>query len=43
MKNYRPIGGETVAKAMINAALNKNQSKIIYEGGEVFNLAAAKL
>lgn len=43
MKNYRPISGETVAKAMINAALNKNQSKTIWEGAEVFNLASDKL
>lgn len=42
-KNYRPISDETVAKAMINAALNKNQSKTIWEGAEVFNLAAGKL
>ncbi|HSM48139.1 MAG TPA: NAD(P)H-binding protein [Draconibacterium sp.] len=43
MKNYRPISDETVAKAMINAVLNKNESKTIYEGSEVFNLAAQKL
>jgi uncharacterized protein YbjT (DUF2867 family) len=42
-KNYRPISDETVAKAMINAALNNNQSKTIWEGAEVFNLAAGKL
>ncbi|MDO8951783.1 MAG: NAD(P)H-binding protein [Draconibacterium sp.] len=39
MKNYRPISGETVSKAMINAALNKNKSKTIWEGAEVFELA----
>jgi len=43
LKNYRPINGKTVAKAMINAAVNKNKSKTIYEGGEVFNLAENKL
>lgn len=43
LKNYRPIGGETVAKAMINAAMNKNENKTIWEGAEVFNLAAVKL
>jgi uncharacterized protein YbjT (DUF2867 family) len=42
-KNYRPISDVTVAKAMINAVLNKNESKTIYEGSEVFNLAAEKL
>jgi uncharacterized protein YbjT (DUF2867 family) len=42
-KNYRPIGDVIVAKAMINAVLNKNESKTIYEGSEVFNLAAEKL
>lgn len=42
-KNYRPISDETVAKAMINAALSKNESKTIWEGAEVFNLAAGKL
>ncbi|KAF0238227.1 MAG: semialdehyde dehydrogenase nad - binding [Prolixibacteraceae bacterium] len=42
-KNYRPISDETVAKAMINAALNNNQSKTIWEGAEVFNLAAGKV
>ena len=43
LKNYRPISGETVAKAMINAALRKTGEKTIYEGAEVFNLAAEKL
>lgn len=43
MKNYRPISGETVAKAMINAALRNTGGKTIYEGGEVFKLAAEKL
>jgi uncharacterized protein YbjT (DUF2867 family) len=37
-KNYRPISDETVAKAMINGALGKNESKTIWEGGEVFQL-----
>jgi uncharacterized protein YbjT (DUF2867 family) len=39
MKNYRPISGETVARAMINAALINNKVKTIYEAGEVFTLA----
>lgn len=43
MKNYRPISDETVAKAMINAALRKTGDKKIWEGAEVFNLAAEKL
>lgn len=43
MKNYRPISGETVAKAMINAALGKNKNKVIWEGTEVFKLASGKL
>ncbi len=43
MKNYRPISGETVAKAMINAALRNTGGKTIYEGGEVFNLAENSL
>lgn len=43
MKNYRPINGETVAEAMINAALRKTGDKEIWEGGEVFDLAAEKL
>ena len=42
-KNYRPISDETVAKAMINAALNNNQSKTIWEGAGIFNLAADKV
>lgn len=43
MKNYRPVSDETVAKAMINAVFSKNTSKTIYEGSEVFNLAAEEL
>lgn len=43
MKNYRPISGETVAKAMINAVIRKSTNKTIFEGGEVFNLAAEEL
>jgi uncharacterized protein YbjT (DUF2867 family) len=43
LKNYRPISGETVAKAMINAVFRKNKDKAIYEGGEVFNLAENSL
>lgn len=40
---YRPISDETVAKAMINAVFRRNRDNAIYEGGEVFNLAAEKL
>lgn len=43
MKNYRPISDETVAKAMINAALLNPGDKKIWEGSEVFKLAAEKL
>jgi hypothetical protein len=43
LKNYRPISDEIVAKAMINMALNKNQSKTIWEGAAIFNLAADKV
>jgi uncharacterized protein YbjT (DUF2867 family) len=43
MKNYRPISDETVAKAMINAVFRGNNKKKIWEGGEVFALAAEKL
>jgi uncharacterized protein YbjT (DUF2867 family) len=43
LKNYRPISGETVAKAMINAVLRRKINKTIYEGAEVFNLASDKL
>mgnify|MGYP000938547515 FL=1 len=43
MKNYRPISDEMVAKAMINAALRNTGGKTIYEGAEVFNLAAEEL
>ena len=43
MKNYRPISGETVAKALINAAFRITGGKTIYEGSEVFNLAAERL
>ena len=43
LKNYHPISSKTVAKAMINGALNKNQSKTFWEGAEVFNLAADKV
>jgi len=43
LKQYRPISDETVAKAMINGVLNKNENKIIWDGAEVFNLAENKL
>jgi len=38
-KKYRPITDRTVAKAMINAALKQPTGKIIWEAGEVFELA----
>jgi uncharacterized protein YbjT (DUF2867 family) len=43
LKNYRPISDEIVAKAMINMVLNNNQSKTIWEGAAIFNLAADKV
>lgn len=43
LKNYRPISDQTVAKAMINGALRKTGDKKIWEGSEVFKLAAEKL
>ena len=42
-KNYRPIHGKTVAKAMINSVVNPNFEKVIWEGAEVFELAGEKL
>lgn len=39
LKKYRPIQGETVAKAMINGVLKPNPMKTIWEGNEVFDLA----
>ena len=41
-KNYRPIHGKTVAKAMINSVVNPNFEKEIWEGAEVFILAGEK-
>jgi uncharacterized protein YbjT (DUF2867 family) len=38
-KKYRPIQDKVVAKAMINAMLNSDSNKTIWEGNEVFNLA----
>jgi len=38
LKKYRPISGETVAQAMINAVLNSNPEKTIWKGDEVFKL-----
>lgn len=38
-KKYRPISGETVAQAMINAALKPDPEKTIWEADEVFELA----
>ena len=40
LKKYRPISDTTVAKAMINAALQDLGDKIIWEADEVFELAA---
>jgi uncharacterized protein YbjT (DUF2867 family) len=40
-KKYRPISGKTVAQAMINAVLNPNPKKTIWEGDEVFELAGS--
>lgn len=39
LKRYRPIQDNTVAKAMINGALNPGNDKTIWEADEVFNLA----
>ncbi len=39
MKKYRPIEDVTVAKAMINGVLKPDESKIIWEAEEVFELA----
>ncbi len=38
-RKYRPIKGETVAKAMINAVIQPDKNKSIWEGDEVFQLA----
>lgn len=40
LKKYRPVKDETVARAMINAVLNPNPQKTIWEGDEIFELAA---
>lgn len=42
MKKYRPIKDEIVAKAMINAVLQPNFKKNIWEADEVFILAGEK-
>ncbi len=39
VKNYRPIHGKTVAKAMINSVINSQSDKVIWEGKEIFELA----
>jgi uncharacterized protein YbjT (DUF2867 family) len=41
-KKYRPISGETVAQAMINAVLKPNPEKTIWEADEVFELAGSR-
>lgn len=40
LKKYRPVKDETVALAMINTVLNPNPQKTIWEGDEIFDLAA---
>jgi uncharacterized protein YbjT (DUF2867 family) len=42
LKKYRPIHGEIVAKAMINAVLKPDSTKTIWEAAEVFALAGEK-
>ena len=42
LKKYRPIKDEIVAKAMINAVLEPNLEKLIWENLEVFELAGEK-
>lgn len=39
LKKYRPIKDETIAEAMINAVLQPNPGKTIWEADEVFTLA----
>lgn len=39
LKNYRPVSGEIVAKAMINASFRTETNKKNFEGTEVFTLA----
>lgn len=39
LKKYRPISGETAAKAMINGVLKPHPEKTIWEADEVFELA----
>ena len=40
LKKYRPIHAQTVAHAMVNAALSPENDKIVWEGSEVFDLAS---
>jgi uncharacterized protein YbjT (DUF2867 family) len=40
-KKYRPISGQTVAQAMIHAALNPHPGKTVWEADEVFELAGS--
>ncbi len=42
IKNYRPIHGKTVAKAMVNSVLNPESEKTIWKGAEIFDLAGEK-
>lgn len=41
-KEYRPIHGITVAKAMINSVLDPDLTKSVWEGTEIFELADEK-
>ncbi len=41
-KKYKPIHGEIVAQAMINAVLHPSSDKIIWEADEVFQLRPKK-
>lgn len=41
-KKYRPVKDTIVAKAMINAVVNPDKNKTIWEGDEVFSLAEEK-
>jgi uncharacterized protein YbjT (DUF2867 family) len=42
LRKYRPISGETVAQAMINAVLKPDPEKTIWEADEVFERAGSR-
>ena len=42
MKKYRPIHGDTVAHAMINACLDSRKGRITYSDHQLFGLASEK-